>query len=88
MTGEYVGANIDLQVRQIVVAAAGLPDVSHVLSGARLEHVFDDDSRIWFWREIERQFSIVVTKAQRESLTTIGQVVHYLKLRRKTEAHG
>jgi hypothetical protein len=100
MTGQYAGTNIDLQVREIVVAAAALPDVSHVLSTAKLE-ILDGDSTIWFWRELEPQFDIVVTKAQRASLPTVGHVVHYLKqrirmdqdmrggiTRRSPEAHG
>jgi hypothetical protein len=88
MTGEYVSTNIDLQVREIVVAAASLPDVSHVLAGYKLETLLDDDSSIWFWREMERQFDIAVTRAQRANLLTVGDVVRYLKLRRKMEAHG
>jgi hypothetical protein len=88
MTSEYVATNIDLQVREIAVAAAALPDVSHVTAETKLETVFDADAGIWFWREVERQFSIVVTKARRESLPTIGHVVRYLKQRRKMEAHG
>ena len=88
MTSEYVSTNIDLQVRGIVVAAAALPDVSHVMAETKLETIFDDDSSRWFWREVERQFAIVVTKAQRESLPTVGHVVRYLKLRRKLEAHA
>jgi len=88
MTSEYVATNIELQVREIIVAAAALPDVSHVLAGARLESLLDDDSGIWFWRELERQFDIVVTRAQRQSLATVGDVVRYLKLRKKMEAHG
>jgi hypothetical protein len=101
MTGQYAGTNIDLQVREIVVAAAALPDVSHVLSIAKLETVLDGDALIWFWNEIERQFDIVVTKAQRTSLPTAGHVIHYLKQRirmdkdmrggisrRSQEAHG
>jgi hypothetical protein len=88
MTGEYVATNIELQGREIVVAAAALPDVSHVLSTAKLETVLDGDALIWFWSEIERQFDIVVTKAQRDSLPNVGHVIHYLKQRRKMEAHG
>jgi acyl carrier protein len=88
MTSEYVSTNIDLQVREIVVAAASLPDVSHVLAGAKLESLLDDDSSIWFWRELERQFDIVVTRAQRATLPTVGDVVRYLKLRKKMEANG
>jgi hypothetical protein len=49
-----------------------LPDVSHVMAETNLETVFDADAGVWFWREVERQFSIVITKAQRESLPTIG----------------
>jgi hypothetical protein len=85
MTGEYVATNIDLEVRLIIVAAAALPDVSHVLSTAKLETVLDDDSGVWFWRELERQFNIVVTKAQRASLPTVGHVIHYLKQRKRME---
>lgn len=58
--------NIDLQVREIVVAAATLPDVSHVRAGSRMESLLDDDSGIWVWHELERQFDIVVTRAMRK----------------------
>jgi hypothetical protein len=59
-----------------------------VLAGAKLESLLDDDSSIWFWRELERQFDIVVTRAQRATLPTVGDVVRYLKLRKKMEANG
>lgn len=89
MTSEYSAPNIDLQVRTIVAAAAGLSGPEDgILATNKLEAMLDDDSCIWFWREIERQFDIVVTRAQRASLPTVGSVVHYLKLRAKVEAHG
>jgi hypothetical protein len=89
MTGEYVAINFDLQVRTIVAAAAGISGPEDgILSTNKLESMLDDDSGIWFWRELERQFDIVVTRAQRQSLRTVGDVVRYLKLRKKMEAHG
>jgi hypothetical protein len=86
MTGEYVATNIDLQVREIFAAAYGCP-LDSILSTNRVEEL-DDDSRIYFWREIERQSDIVVTRAQRASLPTVGHVVHYLKQRKRMEGQA
>lgn len=74
--------NIELQVRTIVATAA-VCRVDSLYSDTLLSKVLDDDATIWFWREIEREFDIAVTKAQRAQLSTIGQVVHYLKVRSK-----
>lgn len=92
MTSEYSAPNIDLQVRTIVVNAgwtAEMGGVEAILSSSKVQDLLkDDDSIIYFWREIERQFDIVVTRAQRASLPTVGSVVHYLKLRAKAEVNG
>lgn len=86
-TSAYAGPNIDLQVREIIAAANG-SGVDGILSTHNLTGSLDADAVIYFWREIERQFDIVVTRAQRQSLPTVGHVIHYLKVRRKMEAHG
>ena len=88
MTGQYVATNIDLQVREIFDAAAGTNAVDGILSTHKIKDLPDDDSCIYFWRELERQFDIVVTRAQRANLPTVGDVVRYLKLRKKMEANG
>lgn len=89
MTSEYNAPNIDLQVRTIIAAAAGISGPEDgILSTNELEAMLDEDGRIYFWREIERQFDIAVTRAQRASLPTVGSVVRYLKVRSRVEAHG
>lgn len=79
--------NLDLQVRQIVATASGLGRVDGIYSDSMLQLLCaDEDTLTFFWREIEHEFDIVVTRAQRQQLSTIGQVVHYLKVRLRRTA--
>jgi hypothetical protein len=74
--------NVDLKVRQIAAMVQGAPGVDHIFSDSTLHALgFDDDSHLVFWREVEHEFEIAVTRAQRANLSTIGQIVHYLKSR-------
>lgn len=76
--------NFDLEVRRIYAEACALPGVEYVLADTRVAvGVLDEDTWLWFWRQVERRFDIAVTRAQRQTLTTIGAVVHYLKIRER-----
>jgi acyl carrier protein len=76
------GRNIHFEVREIITSAINI-DVNEILDTTKLVTLLDDNSVIYFWKEIERQFDIAVTRAQRASLPTVGSVVDYLKLRAK-----
>jgi hypothetical protein len=85
--GEEDVLNIDLQVRQIVATACGLAGVDGIYSDSTLLSLCgDEDTLEFFWREIEREFDVAITRAQRQQLSTVGQVVHYLKVRLRRSA--
>lgn len=87
MTTEVAMVNYDLRVRQIAATAIGLASVESIFSDNTLQSLgADEDAVVFFWREIEREFEIVVTRAQRAQLPHIGQIVHYLKIRLRRTA--
>lgn len=77
--------NLELRVRQ-VAAEACATRIDGIYSDSTLQGLgADADTVLYFWTAIEREFEIVVTRAQRAQLSTIGQIVHYLKIRLRAD---
>jgi Phosphopantetheine attachment site len=74
--------NLELEVRQVAAEACGLSRIDGIFFDSTLQGLgADADTILYFWSAIERKYSIAVTRAQRGQLSTIGQIVHYLKIR-------
>jgi hypothetical protein len=69
--------NLQLEVREIFVAAAGLTCVDEVYTDTPLSPL-DEDTKTFFWSEVERKFGVMVSKTHQQGLNTIGQIVSWL----------
>lgn len=80
--------NLELEIRRLLVdASAGLyPDPSYIFSDTELpsnsaENFPQHDNYHWFWQQLEEKYDCPITKAQRETLKTVSDLIHYLKVR-------
>lgn len=70
--------NVDHELREILSQTLGL-DTSEIFANRSLAMSADD--AIFFWRRVEEVFDCYITRSQKESLRTVGELVHYLKIR-------